>query len=91
MESSTHLGILWPWVLVRGGSPLLQAIASNTERGAATLGKTFVSLNMLFAEPYLASASQLHSRGVSELTRCDQSVTLEQPRQGRQRQEKMHL
>ena len=76
MEHSTHLGIVWPWVLVRGGSPSLQAVALTPERGAAMLGKTFVSLNT-FAEPYLASASQLRSRGVSELPRCNQSVTLE--------------
>lgn len=47
------------------------------ERGSATLGKMFVSLNVLFAEPYPASASQLHGRAVSKLPGCSQSLTFE--------------
>lgn len=65
------------WVVVRGGSPSLQALALAPERRAAMLGKAFVSLNTLFAELYLASASHLHGRGVSELLHCKQTVTLE--------------
>lgn len=73
---SPDLGILWPWLLVRGGSPSLQTITSTPKRGAATLCEMFISLN-IFAEPYLASAGQLHGRGVSELPRCNQSAALE--------------
>lgn len=65
MGCSPNLGILWLWLLVRVWSPSLQAVASTPKRGAATFCKAFISLNMLFAEIYLASASWLHCREVS--------------------------
>jgi len=66
MGCSPDLGMLWPWLLVRGESPSLQAIASTPEREVVTLCKMFSFLNLFFAELYLASACWLCSGGVSE-------------------------